>query len=210
MAEHRQTSKNHRHREEAERTREEVEEAIRDTAVQSTHAGEQVARQSIDLLQTNAHLIRHTTDIWLTLMTQMAEHNAEYIRLFGSSSRRAGYLAQQSSRDLSQQSSRATRDASGTVSNALRDMSNGSTLGEMSKEWINFIQRRTQQNVDHWASLINCRTPQDVMAAQTALFRENFEELVENWRRITEGSMRLREQVGREISQNLERSSSAA
>jgi hypothetical protein len=194
MAEPRQTSKIHRSREEAE-------DAIRETSAQATQlsqeqlqAGERAALEGIGLLQANADLVRHTAEIWLTLMTQMAEHNTkEYVRLFGSSGRRA--------QNMAQQSARATRDATGTV---------GGTLSDMSKEWINFIQRRAQQNADHWNSLINCRTPQDIMIAQSALFRETFEELVESWRRIAEKSLRLREEVGRDISEKLEHSSSAA
>jgi hypothetical protein len=197
MAEPRQTSKVHRSREEAE-------DAIRETSAQATqlshellHAGEHAAHEGIGLLQANADLVRHTTEIWLTLMTQMAEHNTkEYVRLFGGSGRSAQHMAQQSSR--------ATRDAKGTVSGV------SGTLSDMSKEWINFIQKRAQRNADHWNSLINCRTPQDIMVAQSALFRENFEELVESWRRIAEGSLRLREEAGREISEKLEHSSSAA
>jgi hypothetical protein len=194
MAETRQASKLHRSHDEAE-------DAIRETSAQTSRlsheqlkAGEAAAHQGIGLLQANADLARHTTEIWLSLITRMAEDSTkEYVRVFSSSGRGAQQAAQQSSR--------VTRGAAGTV---------GGNLNDISKEWINFVQRRAQRNVDHWNSLINCRTPQDVMAAQSTIFRENFEELLASWRRIAERSLNLREEVGRELSENLEHGSTAA
>jgi hypothetical protein len=192
MAEN-QTSRSQRTRDRAERTALESAEHVIHATEEQTQVVRRAAESSTDLLKTNGEAFMNIVESTMRFMTEITERNiSECTRLFGTASNRARDVAEQSSRQA---------EVGGTLSN---------TLGQLSGESIKFAQRQTQKNIDHWQQFLNCRTPQDLFVAQSALMQDNLEELLHSWRRMTETSARAATAAGRHIAENAERASHAA
>jgi hypothetical protein len=196
MAEARHTSKHQRAREQTENVISETVDQVNGLNREQFQVGERAAQEGVSLFQTNVDLFRHATEMWLSLAGQMAQRSTnECMRAFGSANERAREVRQQSVREQS-----VGVSAAGTFSSA---------FNEMSREWMSFLQTRAQHNMDHLNSLINCRTPMDLVAAQRTLVRDNLEDFMQSWRRVSDQSLHLGEEVGREISHTLEENSHA-
>jgi hypothetical protein len=179
-------------RRETKRTIEAAESAILQPAEETERigrsqmeAGQQAAQAGVDLLRTNVQVVQRTLESTMELLSEIAERNAKgYLRLFGTTSDRAQQATQQSSRNVE-----AMFAVTGTVS-------------ELWGEWISFAQKRARQNLDHFSSLMSCRTSQEVLAAQNELVRDNVEDLLQRGRRMAERSMQVSENAGRRMAEN--------
>ena len=161
------------------------------------HVAKQTLRAAvetgIDLLQSNAEILLNLVESTMRLATELTERNVnQYSRLFGG--------AQERTREATERSSRSNAETMGTLCN---------TIGEISAEWMRFVQRRAQKNVDRWQTLVSCRTPQDFVAAQSSLMQENLEDFVQGWRRATNKSARASEAVGHKMVDDIETASRA-
>lgn len=72
-------------------------------------------------------------------------------------------------------------------------------IQDLSREWFSLSQERLQKNLDDFGALTRCRSLPDVMAAQSALVRDNLEQTIESTRRMAEVATR----VANEASQTL-------
>jgi hypothetical protein len=86
-----------------------------------------------------------------------------------------------------------------------------SLLTELSKnateEWIGFTKETAAKNLQQFGRLLQCRTPQEVVSAQSELIRSNLEAWLQFTRRIAENSVRTAEHATRKVA---ERNSRAA
>jgi phasin family protein len=64
-------------------------------------------------------------------------------------------------------------------------------FNELSGEWMRFLQTRVDDNLDHMDRFMSCRSPQECLAFQTQIARDNIEALLETARRTSEVSTRL-------------------
>ena len=53
---------------------------------------------------------------------------------------------------------------------------------------MRFVQSRIEENLEHFEELLACRTPQECIALQTRLVRDNIEALLHSARRAAEMS----------------------
>jgi phasin family protein len=72
-------------------------------------------------------------------------------------------------------------------------------LQKISSEWLELAQHRFKMNLDGFNKLMACKTPQDVLATQSDLVRENIELLFNNSRRIAEMSIEVANEAAGKI-----------
>ena len=187
-----------------QRTREPPEDVLRDSVEQverfgreQRRVGEHAALTGADLLQSNVDMFQRAVESTTGFMMDMAGRNAEgYTRLLGSASDKA--------RQATRQSSRKVEEAS-ALAGTLEDIS----VADIAAEWLNLVPRQAQRNIEHWHAMMNCRTPQDFVTSQSALFRDNLDDALQSWRRIVERSMQVGGKVGRKVTESAERVSRA-
>jgi phasin family protein len=73
-------------------------------------------------------------------------------------------------------------------------------LQNISREWVDFTRKRIRQNLQHVDALANCRTPHELIAAHSDLFRDNMEDFVHSARRIAEISAQMAEEAARKMT----------
>lgn len=185
MAGTRRQSKRQRTRGGARVIRHPAQRAVRPSR-DPIEAAAQAAQPGVDLLRTNVEAFQRAVASTMNFMVQMVEQNAN------GTGRVPGNLT--SAKQLTQLLSR-NGEATSVVTGALSDFWG---------EWVSFMQKCAQHNVDHWRAFFNCRTPQDFVKAQSELLRGDMVDVLESGRRIAEKSMRL-SSVGRSVTVNAER-----
>jgi phasin family protein len=73
-------------------------------------------------------------------------------------------------------------------------------MQKISSEWLNLAQHRLKMNLDGLGKLWACKTPQDLIATQSGLVRENIEKALENSRRIAELSIEVANEAADKIN----------
>ena len=176
-----------------------ADEMARETARRSADQAARSAREMSDAAertaQTAAETARRNSDqlfsSWRSgadAANQIAERSLEkWSKMFGLSGDSATQAMQQSSGNM-----QAMLETTTIVADGLR---------ELSAQWMQFVQARAEQNLEHFERLTACRTPQDWMASQTQLARDHFEALLETARRTSEHSTRLADEAVRKMSE---------
>jgi len=122
--------------------------------------------------------VQHAPESSRSADTQLTERSGErFTNTFGLGYERAQNVTEQSARNL------GPALQSGTVF--------ASALRIISQELLNFVQERMHQNLTRLLALTYCRTPPQLIAAQTDLIRDNVEGFVRSTGRITGVSMRM-------------------
>jgi len=173
-------------REAREATRKATEETSR-AARAAADAGAGAARAGADLFQRNAETMQEAWRSGSKMASQLTEQSVQgFARAFGMSGERAEQAAAQSSRNME------CFVQSGTVI--------AGAMQNISREMIDFTRKRVEQNLQRVDALANCRTPQEILAAQSDLFRDNLEDFVQSMRRISEISAEMADEAARRMS----------
>jgi phasin family protein len=169
-----------------EATRKTMEETSR-AARTAAEAGAGAARAGADLLQRNAETMQDAWKSGSKAASRLTERSMEgFARAFGIAGENTGQAAEQSSRNFECIVQSGTIFAGG--------------MNSVSREMLEFAQTRIEQNLRRLETLANCRTPQEMLAAQTDLVRDNLEDLVQSTRRIAEISMQTADEAARRMS----------
>ena len=91
----------------------------------------------------------------------------------------------------SQQSVAAAADAGGVMMQGAQ---------EISQAWMDLAQARLQHMADGMRALAACRTPADLIKAQSQLLQEAMEQMADTNRRVTDASMRVMQEVSGKVS----------
>jgi hypothetical protein len=178
----------------AEDLREAARKATRKTAEETSraaqaaaNAGAEAARAGADLIQRNADTMQDAWKSGSKVASLLTERSMDGLaRAFGLTGERAEQAAQQSSRDLE------CIVQSGTI------MAGG--MQNISREMLEFARNRMEQNLHRVDALANCRTVQELLAAQSDLVRDSLEDFVQSTRRISEISMQMADEAARRIN----------
>ena len=169
-----------------EATRKATEETSR-AARAAADAGAGAARAGADLFQRNAETMQEAWASGSKVASRLTEQSVQgFARVFGMTGERAEQAATQSSRNLE------SIVQSGTVI--------AGAMQNISREMFEFTRKRVEQNLHRVDALINCRTPQEILAAQSDLMRDNLEDFVQSTRRISEISMEMADEAARRMS----------
>ena len=74
----------------------------------------------------------------------------------------------------------------------------------MSQEYFQMVRHQAEKNMDHMNELWACRTPQDFAAVQSDMVRETVETALDSSRRIADMSLKMADDAGQQIKQNME------
>ena len=72
------------------------------------------------------------------------------------------------------------------------------------------MRKRIERSLDHIDTLIGCRTPQDLAAAQSDALRDHLEGVITGAHRIAEISLQTANEASRKVTENVERVRRAA
>jgi len=168
-------------------TRKATEQVARG-ARQMSEAAESTVRQTAEMAQQSSDQVQSSWRSSAGAANQLAERSLEkWSQMCGMTGEGATRAFQQSSGNV-----QAMLDTTTVIAEGLRDLSG---------EWVQFVQARTRQNLDHFERLMGCRNVQDVMASQTQIVRDNFEAFLTSARRTSERSTKLADEAARKMSE---------
>src|ERR1700745_4150668 len=171
-----------------------VHETTRRTADQASQTSrtmsdtaERTARVGTEAFRRNAETMSSTWRNSSEAATRIAERSVDqFSKLFGLTGDTARETMQQSAGNV-----QALIESSTFVVDGLQNFSG---------EWVRFLQSRIEENLEHFEELLGCRTPQECMALQTRLVRDNIEALLHSARRTSEISTKLADNAVKRIS----------
>jgi len=164
-------------------------EAGRETADQMVRAGqaaterasaaaEHTARASAEIFQKGTETARNSLQSgWDTAKQGVQRVNDQFTQVLGFSGPQAEELTRRSSENI-----KAVTEAGTVLAKGAQDLS---------REWIGFAQDRQAKNIEGFKRLVGCRSVQDLIAVQSDLVRDSFQELISTNKRIAELSVRV-------------------
>jgi Phasin protein len=149
----------------------------------AARASDQSMRAGIEMFQRNAETVQHTIQSSAKLASTMAECSADQFgRVFGFSS---GELTERSSRNME------AVVQSGTIVTEM--------MQRMCVECGDIARARMERGLKRMGSLVRSRSPQDIVALQSEILRDNLETFLGFARKAGEHSTRLVEEAQRRI-----------
>jgi phasin family protein len=150
-------------------------------------AAERTARAGTEAFRRNAETFSSTWRNSSEAASRIAERSVDqFSKLFGLTGDTARETMQQSAGNV-----QALIESSTFVMDGLQNVSG---------EWVRFVQSRIEENLEHFEELLGCRTPQECMALQTRLVRDNIEALLDSARRTSEISTKLADNAVKRMS----------
>jgi hypothetical protein len=160
-------------------------------------AGEHVAQVGADVFRHNTEAVQNAWRSTMELATMATQRSADqFVRAFGLSGNESQEATQQAARNV---------EAMAQSSGALAEGMSGIT-----REWFDFVRDRMDKNLERLDELWHCRTPQDVVAVQSELLRENVEGVLQTSRRVADASVKLADNASRKMTETVDRTRRAA
>jgi hypothetical protein len=158
---------------------------------------EHVARAGANLFESTAGAVEQLWRSGLDIASHFAEQSSSQIaRSMGLSDEKAQDTAERSSRNI---------DAIVQSSRAYADVFQG-----ISRELSNLCRERMDRNLEKMTDMMRSRTPQELIAAQSDLFRYNLEGFLQSSKRMAEASVRVADHATRQLSEIMEKQRRAA
>jgi phasin family protein len=157
----------------------------------AAEAGAEVARASTDLLKQNAETLQNAWRLGLEMATSVMGRSTEQ---FGRTLGLSGGGVQQAT----ERSARNTQTVLYTGTAAAK------VMGGISQEYFQMVRQQVEKNMDHMNDFWACRTPQDFAAIQSDMVRETVETVLESSRRMADMSIKMADDAGKQIKQNME------
>jgi hypothetical protein len=168
----------------SERTASEFAEGASRMKDAAARASDQAMRASVRMIQRNAETVQHTLQCGAKLAARMTERSAEQLGRvigFGFSGEGAQKAAQKSSHNIE------AIVQSGTVLTEITQ--------RLCEEWADIARARMDRGFDRIDALLQCRTPQDFVALQSELLRDNMETFLGYARKAGEHSARVADEA---------------
>ncbi len=164
----------------------EAAHTARSVTDEAADAGQHAARAGAEITRSNAETAQQIMQSGLNMASEAAERSMDqFARVFGFSDKQAEKAAQESSRNIE-----AMAECNTVLAHGFQDIS---------REWASLAQKRFERNLDGFQALLRCRTPQDFIAVQSKLMRDNLELLVDNSRRLAEMSVKVADAAAQKI-----------
>jgi hypothetical protein len=150
-------------------------------------AGEHAMRAGADVIASTASAVGQLWQSGLEMTSHFAERSSRHVaRGMSLSNERGQHATEQSSRNIDAivQSGKTFVDA----------------CQVMSRELSSFYQERLDRNLERVDVLMRSRTPQELLAAQSEMFRDYLEGFLQSSRRIGEMSVQVADQATRRLT----------
>src|SRR5919199_6164374 len=162
----------------------------------AAEAAQHVAHIGADIAQSVTEIGQQAVQSTLQMAVQVAERSVDrFERAFGLSEG-VGETVRQSSHDI-----QAIAECTTVLAQGIQDIS---------REWLDWAQKRMQRQLEGFDAVLRSRTPQDLIAAQSDLVRGNLELLLDTSRRVAERSRQLAEEAGMKITAQAESTAARA
>jgi len=169
-------------RDTARRTAEQTSRAAR----VATDIGAETTRLGVDMIQRNAETIQQAWETGTKIAGQFAEQSMKGLAsAFGVPGEAGRNAAERSTRNLE-----SIVQSSTIITNGMQ---------AISREMIEFARKRMEHDMERVDALTKCRTPHDIVEAQTEFVRDNLEDFVQRTRRIAELAMQMADEASRRI-----------
>ena len=86
----------------------------------------------------------------------------------------------------------------------------GDVFQTISRELSSLCRERMDSNLEKMNDMMRSRTPQELIAAQSDLFRDNIEGFLQSSKRVAEASVRVADQATRQLTEMIEKQRRAA
>jgi hypothetical protein len=160
-------------------------------------ASEQAARAGADLFESTASAVEQLWLSGLGIASHFAEQSSSQLaRSMGISGEKVHQASERSSRNI---------DAIVRSSKTYADAFQG-----ISRELSNLCRERMDRNLEKMNDMMRSRTPQELIAAQSDLFRDNLEGFLQTSRRVAQASVRVADQATHQLTEVLEKQRRAA
>ena len=185
-------------RETLQASRDTMRNAAEETGrVASTAAGAtaEAARAGVDLMQRNLETAQSAWEVSSRMTSELIERSmGQFARTTGISGRTTGI----SGHDAKTATRQASHGFQGLEESAAV-LATG--MQDVSREWLDLCQKTLQKTVGNLDRLRKCRNAPEMLAAQTEIFRDNLEELVQSTRRMAELFAQTAERATRKTSE---------
>jgi phasin family protein len=186
-------------RQTGERTAEQASRIAQSAAEQTARmgqataqAGEEVARVGASLLKQNAETFQKTWRFGLDMTSAMMGRSTEQI------SRTLGLTGD----EAQEATERSARNAQSIIYSATAA---GNVMTGLSQEYFVLVRHQIEHGMERMNDLWNCRTPQDLAAVQTDLFRDAVGSVLESSRRMADMSVKLAEDATKRMEETTRR-----
>jgi hypothetical protein len=150
-------------------------------------AGEHAVRAGADVIASTASAVGQLWQSGLEMTSHFAERSSRHVaRGMSLSNERGQHATEQSSRNID-----AIVQSGKTFADACQ---------VMSRELSSFYQERLDRNLERVDVLMRSRTPQELLAAQSEMFRDYLEGFLQSSRRIGEMSVQVADQATRRLT----------
>jgi phasin family protein len=157
----------------------------------AAEAGAEVARASASLVKQNAETLQNAWRFGLEMATSvMGRSTEQFGRTLG--------LSGEGVQKATERSARNTQTILYTGTAAAK------VMGGISQEYLQMVRHQVEKNMGHMDELWACRTPQDFAVIQSDMVRETVETVLESSRRIADMSIKMADDAGKQINQNME------
>ena len=144
----------------------------------TTNPTDKTAQASVDVFRKANEAARDSARSGLETATQGFQHlTDQFTQVLGFSGPQAEELTRRSSENI-----QAVTEAGTVLAKGAQDLS---------REWLGFAQDRQAKNMEGFKRLVGCRSVQDLIAVQSDLVRDSFQELIATNKRMAELSVRV-------------------
>jgi hypothetical protein len=157
----------------------------------------QTARVGAEIVQRNTQTLHRAVRSGTEMAASLTERSVQqWNRALGLSGNEAEKAVEKSSENIGAilQSSLAFAD----------------TTQRLMHEWFNFARERAEQNFNRIDHLFHCRTPQEFVAIQSEVLKDNLEESLKWTRRMAEQSIPMADEAMKKYRANMERAVNVA
>lgn len=155
------------------RAADEVAHTARVMADEAGAAAQRTAGAAADIALSSAETVQQSVQSGLDMAAQMTERTiTQFTRVWGLPDRGTEETARQATCNV-----QTIMDCGTVIAHGLQDIS---------REWLGQAQERLQKNLDGVNALLRARSPQDAIAVQSDLARDNLEALLQQSRRVSE------------------------
>lgn len=184
----------------ARHTEHEVEEMSREAARKAgdqttrttrmmSDATERAVRSGTETAERNSERILGSWRSGSDAANRIAERSlAQFTKMFGLSGDTASQTLQRSSGNL-----QALLETTGILADGLQDLS---------RELAQFVQSRTEHNIEIMDKALSCRSPHEWLALQTQLVRDHLEAFLQTARKTSERTTRMADQAVQKMSES--------
>ena len=165
----------------------EVSNIAGESTAEVAEVSQRVSQIGTDIAQSITEIGQQAVQSTLHIAVQVAERAVDqFERAFGSSSREANEAVQQCS-----QNAQAVAECTTVLAQGVQDIS---------REWLDWAQKRMLRQLEGFDALLRSRTPQELIAAQSDIVRGNLELMLDTSRRIAERSLKLAEEAAQKVT----------